>query len=450
MEPLFDVLVYNDLATGRTVPQTAESLTSSDALTWTLKLRPNITFTDGTPYDAAAVKFNWQRVQDPANNSPHLADASTIAALDVVDPLTLRITLKTKSAIFPLVVSVIPYIGSPTAIQSQGASYASNPVGAGPFVLKSWTRDSQMVLVRNPKYWYSPRPYIDQLTLKVITDTSQRVNTFETTGGPAVVYLNTALDAAGVLKAGGVDAHVSQNGGTDVLFNVRQPPFNDLRARQAIVAAIDRTDMINTIDGGYLPPADSAFTKDSPFYDSTILQNPYDPVKAQQLFDQLAAETGGPLTFTLTAFNVNIYPVAAQYIQGALSKYRNIKVSVVLESTATHLAQIVAGNFTAAMTATNFNDPDPLWTQYFSCAGASQNTGFCSADFDAQVAIERTTLDPNQRIAAVKAAQKVFYAQVPGFFFEPKVNWNIRTPSIQDQLMVNDSQTMWDRIWVKH
>src|SRR5438477_914181 len=83
-DSVYDMLVYSDVATGKIVPQTAESLTSNDAVVWTLKLRPGIKFSDGTPYDAAAVKFNWLRIQDPANAANRAAQANLILQMDVV------------------------------------------------------------------------------------------------------------------------------------------------------------------------------------------------------------------------------------------------------------------------------------------------------------------------------------------------------------------------------
>jgi ABC-type transport system substrate-binding protein len=96
-----------------------------------------------------------------------------------------------------------------------------------------------------------------------------------------------------------------------------------------------------------------------------------------------------------------------------------------------------------------FSDPDPLWTQYFSCAGAALNSGFCNTDFDAQVQAQRSTLDASQRVAAIVAAQKIFYAQVPALYFEPKVIWNVTSPAVQDVLLVNDGTPMLDRVWIK-
>src|SRR5262249_11293553 len=122
-DAVYDMLVYSDVKTGKIVPQTAESLISTDAVVWTLKLRPNIKFSDGTAYDAAAVKFNYLRLQDPANAANRAAQANLIGQMDVIDPLTLKITLKAKNAVFPVAMTLIPFIASPTAVQAQGASY---------------------------------------------------------------------------------------------------------------------------------------------------------------------------------------------------------------------------------------------------------------------------------------------------------------------------------------
>jgi peptide/nickel transport system substrate-binding protein len=445
---VFDMLLFSDLKTSAVTPQTAESLTSTDALAWTLKLRPNIKFTDGTPYDAAAVRFNWLRLADPKNAAQRGAQAQLISTMDVIDPVTLRIMLKAKNAVFPSAAALIPFIGSPTAIQSKGSAFATDPVGAGPFTLKQWVRDSQMVLVRNPNYWNAPRPYLDQVIVKPITDVSQRINTFNTTPN-TMMYINTAVDADNLQKQGATANVATFNGGTLLYFNVRKPPFNDIRARQAITMAIDRAEIVKTLDAGLIGTMDSIFRKDSPFYDPTITQLPYDPVKAQQLFDQLAAETGGPLTVTLYSFNVNVYPLASQYVQAVLNKFRNVKVTIDLAATAAHLQRLANADFSLAMSAQVFDDPDPSWISTFSCASASQNTGFCDQKFDAALTDARGTLDANQRIADVKEAQRIFYSQIPAMYFEPRTNWVFTGPAIQDFQFANDGLELYDRLWIK-
>src|SRR5205807_5531490 len=99
-----------------------------------------------------------------------------IASMDVIDPLTLRFTLKVANTVFPSALYKISFIGSPTAIQQMGDKYASAPVAAGPFILKTWQRDNQTILERNPNYWNKPLPYLDRVVVKIIVDESQRFN----------------------------------------------------------------------------------------------------------------------------------------------------------------------------------------------------------------------------------------------------------------------------------
>jgi peptide/nickel transport system substrate-binding protein len=445
---IFDTLLYSDPIAGQIQPQTASSLTSTDALVWTLKLKPNIKFSDGTPYDAAAVKFNWQRLQDPKNTASRASLANLISGLDVIDSVTLKITLKLKNAVFSTEVALIPFVGSPTAITTEGAGFASAPVGAGPFLLKSWVRDSQVNFVRNPTYWNAPRPYVDQLVFKFILDETQRANTM-ISGDGNLTQTITPSTAAQLQSAGEIPTAGVLNGGTLMYFNLRKPPFNDIRVRQAVEMAVDRTDFAKVVDSGVVDPMDSIFRKTSPYYDANILQPAYDPAKAQQLLDAYASDTGKPLTFTLTTFSAGNYPPAAQYIQGALMKLKNINVSVQVEATTAHIAAVNTGAFTAALFGTPFDDPEPTWTSLYTCDANPSPSGFCDTKFDADIADNRVTLDANQRIADLKDAQKVVYAQLPSFFFERRETWLFETAQLQNVQWANDGLPLFDRMWIK-
>jgi peptide/nickel transport system substrate-binding protein len=445
---VFDMLAYSDPADGQVKPQTAQSLTSSDAIVWTLKLRPNIKFSDGTPYDAAAVKFNWARLADPANAATRAAQAQLIQSMDVIDAQTLKITLKAKNAVFPQAVALIPFIASPTALQAKGANFRSEPVGAGPFTLKSWVRDSQAIFQRNPNYWNAPLPYVDQVIAKPIADDSQRINTFKS-GDANLIYVNVSQSAQQAQAAGGVPYPAIINGGTNIFFNTRKAPFNDVRARQAITYAIDRGEMSKLMDNGVLPTQDSVFRKESPFYDPNITQLPYDPKKAQQLFDQLAADTGGPLTFTLVSFNTGNYLTAAQYLQGKLGSYNNVKVTIDYAASAAQQARVNKGDFTAALYSQPFDDPEPIWTSIFTCGAAASPTGWCDSRFDSLVVGQREALDGATRVADLKEAQKIFYDQVPSMYFQRRAAWLFSIPAMQDLQWVNDGLPMFDRMWLK-
>jgi peptide/nickel transport system substrate-binding protein len=446
---VFGALVYGDPSDGTVKPHIADSLTSSDGVVWTLKLKPNVKFTDGTPYDAAAVKFNWLRLQDPANKAARAASANLMQSIDVVDPLTLRLTLKAKNAVFPASVALIPYVGSPTAIQQRGADFNSNPVGAGPFILKSWQRDSDMVFVRNPGYFDAPRPYVDQMIQRPITDESQRANTMNSTPN-SILFTVTPQTADQLKKSGQVEYAAVQNGGPNVEFNVRAgKKFADPRARKAVTEAIDRCDLIKVVLNNAVECEDSIFRHNSPYYDPTITQVGYNPTDAQALFDQLAAEQGGTFKFTLYTFQTGNFPAEGQYIQSKLNSYKNVHVDLESPSVNLMISNISSGNFEISIYSNPFDEPEPTWTSVFTCDNQSRFTGWCNTKFDAAVADNRVTLDPKQRVADLKEAQRQFYADIPAFYFERRVTWNMATSSIQDLQFVNDGQVLFDRVWIK-
>jgi peptide/nickel transport system substrate-binding protein len=275
------------------------------------------------------------------------------------------------------------------------------------------------------------------------------MNTLKT-GDANMSFISTPQDAVQTQKDGAVSYSVALNGGEVLNFNTTKAPFNDIRARQAVAMAIDPKDYVNVIDAGAVDPQDSAFRHQSPFFDPSILQLPYDPTKAQQLFDQLAADHGGPLKFTMSTFPANNFQLAAQYIQGTLNKFRNVQMSIATESSQAHQTSCNTRAFDSIChTAIPFDDPDPAWVNQLLCNAPVNPTGWCDSKFDSDVADNRVTLDPNQRINDIKDAQKEFYAQVPAFFIERSNSWWSTIPQVQDFEVVNDGLPLTDRLWFK-
>jgi ABC-type transport system substrate-binding protein len=124
-------------------------------------------------------------------------------------------------------------------------------------------------------------------------------------------------------------------------------------------------------------------------------------------------------------------------------------VSIDTAATATQVTRVTTGDFTVANYGNPFDDPDPVWVGLFVCSGASQYTGFCNTQYDNDVNDQRVTLDPNQRIADIKDAQKVFYSQIPAWYYELRTNWVFSTPNVQDFSFANDGLELFDRMWIK-
>ncbi|HJP75644.1 MAG TPA: ABC transporter substrate-binding protein, partial [Pseudonocardiaceae bacterium] len=281
----------------------AESFTSSDGgSTFQLKLRPGLTFSDGSPLDATAVKFNWDRIKNPTLGSQTRLDAMLIASTAVADPLTLTVKLVSPMPNFAQVVisDSLNWIASPTALQGGQAAFDANPIGAGPYTLQQWTRQDKVELAKNPRYWDPPRPYLDHLTVRFSLDSNQRVNTLMS--GGADVEVETSWTTIAKARAAGFPVNVGAfSGGQYMAMNMRRAPFNDIRARQAVAEALDMNAINLAVYEGKAQTVPTLFTESSPFYSPDLKLLQPDKATAQRLFDELAAE-GKPVSFVFKYF----------------------------------------------------------------------------------------------------------------------------------------------------
>ena len=448
---IYDTLLY-DARDSSIVPNLAEAMTSGDGRIWTLKLRPNIKFSDGTTLDAAAVKANWDRIADPAIVSSQAASVKNIASLEPsADGLSLKITLKALDAQFPRTVVNISFIASPTAITKQGKdNFGQNPVGAGPFLFKSWTHGSQIITERNPNYWNAPRPYVDRIVFKFIGDEQQRLNAFKTGEGNQIQV--TSPDSADQLvKAGGQGPGQILSGGHDLHFSLNKAPVNDLRVRQAIYASVDLKQLAKTLHGDppTLAPLDSVFTPQSPLYDKNQLQPAFDAVKAQQLWTAAAATLGKPVEFTILVFNLSAYIAEAQFIAASINAFKDVKVTLDVQSTQAVVSKVFQQDYQVATFANLFNDPDPKWGNSFTSAASPSTTGWKNAAYDADIADAKATLDGAKRIADFRDALKQFYAEMPAYYYDHSTIYTYGAPNVMDVDASGNGLDLLDRIWIK-
>ncbi|MET0354382.1 MAG: ABC transporter substrate-binding protein, partial [Plantibacter flavus] len=242
---VYDSLVTIDPITNKPMMRLAQSLKSSpDAKVWTLKLRAGLTFSDGTPLDAAAVVANWDRHKIPALASTCNTTVANLGTYEAQGATTVVVTLPQARVGFPVLLGqCLGQIQSPTAVAKYGATYGSTPesvVGAGPYVVKDWVRGSQMTLTRNPNYWDKPRPYIDTMVLKPVTDAAQKLSAFQLGQADFAYFVSLDEQVAG-LKAQGATlyGYPPAGGGADIAFNQSVPGLDDVRIRRALVLATD-------------------------------------------------------------------------------------------------------------------------------------------------------------------------------------------------------------------
>lgn len=443
---IFDTLVY-ETSDGALHYRLATSLDpQGDYSNWVMKIRPNIRFTDGTPYDAQAIKFNWDRIKDPATKSPSQGFAAVISSLTVQDPTSLKIRLTNPNAQFPRSVALgLSAIQSPTAVQAGGADFGSGnafPVGAGPFVIKSRVAGSELVLVRNASYWDSPKPYLDGLVFKGIADDSQRSNTFQSGGA----QLSLSLGFPSVQqedKAGFKHVLAETGGGRPILLNNSKPPFNDKLARQAIAAALDQQAYTNTVQLGYGKPLDSLFSSSSPFYNSSPKWPAADPKKAQALLDQYAAKTGGPLTFALTASAT--LSTDAEFVQAQLNQFNNIKVNLNKVAVTQITALTVARDYDALIYNLVWVDPEPSLSQQLLSTSSRNFTGYNNPDMDKALIAGGQSTNDTERFQAYATVAQLFNQDAPFVWMARTLNYLAVNKGITGLDLLEDGAPLpWD------
>ena len=261
---LFETLTYLD---DKGVPQPKLALSwsaSEDFKTWTFKLRPGVKFHDGTPFNAQAYKENFDRQKDPANKCRCAFYIAGTISVEAPDELTVVYNQKDPSVNLPAILSYPSQnnaVQSPTAWKAKGDDYNRNPVGTGPFILKSWTAGDRMVLERNPDYWDKDRIYLDRIVLKPLPDAQSRFASLQS--GEADVIWDDEADADNIQKAQKdpkLTVHTYAGSGAAVAaFNTKVAPLDDVRVRQALVMALDRKKMSQALTNGLARPATNPY-----------------------------------------------------------------------------------------------------------------------------------------------------------------------------------------------
>ena len=448
---VFDHLLYLDPATGEAIPHVAESLTpNDDGTVWTLTLRDGIEFSDGTAYDAEAVKYTYEHIVEVGVQA--IGRTVDTWTMDVVDPLTLEITTPEATMhLDKLIADSLPYIVSPTAMEEDPEGFAEDPVGAGPYMLDEWVRDSHEVYVKNPNYWQEGKPHLDSVRMELVSDAAQRVNAIST--GQADMQTPSASSDLALIdqaeNAGLNVASIDVNGGGWIYLNNQRAPFDDVRAREAIYRAIDRTGLAEVAQGSPSARAiETLFTETSPFYAEDLTFPEPDAERAQELFDELADE-GTPVEFDYVNVAGDVNARQAQYIQSQLSEFENVSVTIdTIDLPAARERVFMNRDFDMSPYpgAYRYPDPEPALYNLLITDGSSNTPGYSNADVDDALDAARATTDPDERAEQYRIVQERFMADLPGLFtFQPRID-SVMTDEITG-LVVNSRGTLvWSEL----
>ncbi len=409
------------------IPVLAESYTANDTATeFTLKLRHGVTFHDGAPFNAQAVKTSFDRARDPANKLKRSSLYAPIDHIDVVDEFTVKIVLKAPFGAFINNLAHAAFaISSPKAIAQYGAELARHPTGTGPYKFVSWQTDTFKV-VRNENYWKPGMPKVDSITIRSIPENGSRLAMLQAGEAQFIYPLPTEM-ARAIEKSPTIDVVASKSiFARYVALNTMRKPFDNPKVREALNYAIDRQAMVRVVYTGYAEPLDSPLPKLLSGYASQGAPYPYDPAKAKAML----AEAGYPNGFesTLWGGNTTIAVRAMQFLQQQLAAV-GVKVQVEPLESGVASAKIFAvktpEEATTLMHFTGWSastgDADwglrPLFGGKASFPPVLFNTAYYdSPAFNEQIQAGLTTADPAKRAAAYKIAQSILWKDAPWIF----------------------------------
>jgi glutathione transport system substrate-binding protein len=310
------------------VPVLAESYEASkDGLVYTMKLRHGIKFHDGTDFNAEAVKVNFDRVTNPDNKLKRYVLYKNIAKTEVIDPYTVRFTLKEPFS--PFINSLAHPSGviiSPAALQKFGKGIAQNPVGTGPFKFVEWKQSDYLKVEKFAGYWRKGYPKVDTITWRPVVDNNTRAAIMQT--GEAHFTFPVPYEQAEVLKGKpGIELTAAPSiVHRYVSMNTLQKPFDNPKVREAVNYAINKDALIKVAFSGYAIPAEGVLPKGVE-YAVKLGPWPYDPAKARALLKE-AGYPNGFETSLWSAYNHTTAQKVIQFLQQQLAQV-GIKVQVV-------------------------------------------------------------------------------------------------------------------------
>jgi peptide/nickel transport system substrate-binding protein len=443
---LYGQLITNNPATREVSYVLAEDLTSTDAgQTFTLKLKPGIVYSDGTPMHAEDVKFNWEHTASPATTSSYGGNAREISGMQVIDDRTLTITLRNPNAQFPAEIweTSLNWIGKPETIQAGTAQTNTHPIGAGPFTLQEWRRQDVIALVRNDRYFDKPRPYLDRLEIRVITNDDQRLNTI--VSGGADLAQETQFPALARAEQQGLQVvRTPIGGGVALVLNNKKAPFDDVRARRALSYALD-LDLINdAVNEGTGTVPNTLFPQGSPYFRDIPIHR-HDPAQAQTLLNELAAE-GKPLNFTLSIYSSPGSQRLAQSMQTQFSTLKNISMTTRVIDLAQQGQMLAARDFDSLTSSI----PDSgLWIRLRGGAG-NNYSGVDDPQLNAALDASRRTTDPGKIATDYEIVQQRLAEITPVIFYTGVAPAAVANSNVGGLTLYGKGAPLLDRLWIQH
>jgi peptide/nickel transport system substrate-binding protein len=420
----FDLNPKPQLATGWSV--------SPDGLEYSFVLRQGVKWHDGQDFTSADVAFSILALKES-----HPRGRSTFASVMEVrtpDPHTAVIVLSRPApylltAFTAAETPIVPkHVYDGTKVDTHPNNNA--PIGTGPYVFKEWVRGSHIILARNPNYWDQPKPYLDQLVLRIIPDPAARaaaIETGEVQLAPGTPVPLSELDRLRALPNLAFESNGYQytNNISRLEFNLQKPYFQDLRVRQAFAHAIDRNVILNTVWYGYALPSPGPVSPQLRKYAAKDLPTyAFNPSRAEQLLDEAGLTRGADgirlrlnLDYVPSSDN---YKRGAEYIRQALAKI-GVEAKVRSQDFSAYIKRIYTDrDFDFSYNGmSNLFDPTVgvqrlYWSKNFKPGVPFSNgSGYSNPEVDRLLEAAAVEIDPAKRLEDFDRFQRIVAQEIP-------------------------------------
>lgn len=440
---------------GTFVPGLAKSWeVSEDGLVYTFRLREDVTFHDGTPFNAEAVRFSLDRIADPETQSRKARGMlGPYDRTEIVDDATVRVHFEEPYAPFLASLSTV-YLAmvSPAAVDEWGDEYQFHQVGTGPFVFEEYVPKDHLTLVRNPEYDWAPSfmghegaARLEKVTFRFYTDPATRVLALESDEADVMgeippqdaVRLDEDLDYE--LMPVPVPGQPLQ-----FFMNTRRTPLDDLRVRRALIYAVNRPAIVETVFKAYSRVAYGPLNRSTPGYDPAVEGTyAYDPEKAVELLEEagwtdtdgdgIRDRDGQPLSLETILMGWGYIPEVGQMLQDQL-KQVGVGVDSRQTTFSNALGDVADGSYHLVPFLFSNSDPDILRTTFHSSNvdGGFNWSKVSDGQLDAWLEEGKQALSEAERMEIYAQIQQHIMEQAMILPIRDYVNLNAASDDVKD------------------
>lgn len=426
---------------------------SPDGRSWTVSLRPEVTFSDGTPFDANDVVATYRALLDPTYASPVRQRFSMLTGVQALSPTTVRFDLSRPYAPFPelLVLGVLPNEALATPAD---VAKSPQPVGTGPYRLADWRPGERMVLEANPSY-FDGRPAIKTVTVEFLPDDdarAARMRDGKLDGAALPPTLARAFEGSGGLRVvahSAADVHA-------ITLPTGDPVTADAALRLALNYAVNRQVLVDTVLAGKgtqastpVPDVLAEFVEPTARYPHDVTKALDTMVEGSWLPGPDGVRAKGGLTARFTVRYAGGDTVARELAQSFAADAKAIGVQVDIEAVSRSAVADQAGDVPMMLSSGNPFDPDlDLFALLHSAA--ANPAGYANATVDASLEVGRTATDPAQRAAAYRKLQRAYLGApgmvalaAPNHTYVIRESWNGYQPVID----ADTADATWGAWW---